>query len=184
MGADVAPGFVIWLTGLPSAGKTTLARALRRLLAERGVAVQILDSDELRPVLTPEPTYSREERDWFYGVVVYLAALLARNGVNVLIAATGPRRAYRDEARVQLERFAEVYVACSPRACRERDPKGLWARADAGEIDTLPGAGASYEAPTSPEVRVDTEQLSAEEAARVILHELGEQTFFAAPRCD
>jgi adenylylsulfate kinase len=171
------PGFAIWLTGLPSSGKTTLAHALRRLLAERDIEVQLLDSDDLRRKLTPDPIYSDEERDWFYDMVTFLAGLLTDNGVNVLIAATAPRQAYREAARDRIAQFAEVYVHCSPEECRVRDPKGLWARADRGEIATLPGAGAPYEPPENPEVRVDTVHLSVEEAARRILHRLDEWAF-------
>ncbi|MFN2243769.1 MAG: adenylyl-sulfate kinase, partial [Anaerolineae bacterium] len=124
MPKDARPGFALWLTGLPSSGKTTLAHALRRLLAERGIAVQILDSDELRRRLTPNPTYSAEERDWFYNIVTFLAELLTANGVNVLIAATASRQAYRQAARERIARLAEVYVECPPDVCRARDPKG------------------------------------------------------------
>jgi adenylylsulfate kinase len=174
----IQPGFGIWLTGLPSSGKTTLAHALSRLLAERDIGVQLLDSDDLRRKLTPNPTYSDEERDWFYDMVTFLAALLTDNGVNVAVAATAPRRAYREAARERLARFAEVYVHCPPEKCRARDPKGLWERADRGEIATLPGAGVPYEPPEHPEVFVDTAHLSTEEAARRILGGLDEQAFF------
>lgn len=156
MAVEKRNGFAIWFTGLPSSGKSTLAQALARQLADQGIAVQILDSDEMRRRLTPHPTYTAEERDHFYDVVLYIAELLTRNGVNVLIAATAPRRRYRQAARQTLARFAEVYVVCPPDVCRERDPKGLWRRAQAGEIDTLPGAGAPYEAPQDPEVTVNT----------------------------
>ena len=178
MSEGIQPGFTIWLTGLPSSGKTTVAHALSRLLSERGIAVQELDSDDLRRKLTPDPTYSPEERDWFYDVVTFLAGLLTDNGVNVLIAATASRRAYRQAARDRIARFAEVYVDCSPEVCRARDPKGLWKRADKGEITTLPGAGVPYEPPQSPEVRVDAARLSVEEAARYVLARLDEQGFF------
>jgi len=178
MSEGVQPGFAIWLTGLPSSGKTTLAHALSHLLIERGIAVQVLDSDDLRRRLTPNPTYSPEERDWFYDVVTFLAGLLADNGVNVLIAATASRRAYRQAARDRIVRFAEVYVDCSPEVCRARDPKGLWKRADEGEIMRLPGTGVPYEPPESPEVRVDTERLSIEEAADQIVCQLNEQGLF------
>jgi adenylylsulfate kinase len=178
MSEGIQEGFAIWLTGLPSSGKTTLAYALSHLLIERGVAVQVLDSDDLRRKLTSNPTYSSEERDWFYDVVTFLAGLLTDNGVNVLIAATASRRAYRQAARDHIPRFAEVYVDCSPEVCRARDPKGLWERADKGEITTLPGAGVLYEPPESPEVRVDTARLSIEEAADQIACQLNEQGFF------
>ena len=179
MPKDARPGFALWLTVLPASGKTTLAHALRRLLAERGIAVQILDSDELRRRLTPNPTYSAEERDWFYNIVTFLAELLTANGVNVLIAATASRQAYRQAARERIARFAEVYVECPPDVCRARDPKGLWERADRGEITNLPGAGGLYEAPSAPEARVDTARHSAGAAARRLLRQLDAREFFA-----
>jgi len=179
MPAAFRPGFAIWLTGLPSSGKTTLAHALRRQLNERGIVVQILDSDQLRRRLTPNPTYSAEERDWFYDIITFLAELLTTNGVNVLIAATASQRAYRQAARDRISRFAEVYVECPPEVCRARDPKGLWERADRDEITNLPGAGARYEAPDVPEARVDTACHSAEEAARRILRRLDVRGFLA-----
>jgi adenylylsulfate kinase len=171
-------GFALWLTGLPSSGKTTLAHALSRLLARRSISTVLLDSDELRERLTPNPTYSPGERDWFYGVVTYIAQLLANNGVNVLIAATAPRRAYRQAARRRIARFAEVHVECSPAVCRARDPKGLWQRADNGQIAGLPGADAPYEPPVSPEARVDTECSTVEEAARKVFAQLDAQGLF------
>jgi adenylylsulfate kinase len=179
MPSAVRPGFAIWLTGLPSSGKTTLAHALSRLLAGQGIATQVLDSDELRRKLTPRPIYSPEERDWFYNAIAVLAELLTANGVSVLIAATASRRAYRQAARERIARFAEVYVECPPKVCRVRDPKGLWERADRGEIAALPGAGAPYEAPDAPEVRVDTARHTAEEAAHSIHSQLDAQGFFS-----
>lgn len=175
--SDVAPGFALWFTGLPSSGKTTLARAVQAPLQARGLPVVVLDSDALRRQLTPEPTYSEAERDWFYETVGFLAALLAGDGVNVLIAATAPRRAYRHRARARIGRFAEVYVVCAPDVCRERDPKGLWARAARGEIDALPGAGAPYEAPVAPEVRVDTAARSVAEGVALVLAYLAQQAW-------
>jgi adenylylsulfate kinase len=178
MPGPVREGFAMWLTGLPSSGKTTLAHALSSLLRERGIAVQILDSDELRRRLTPNPVYSAEERDWFYDTITFLAELLTANGVNVVIAATAPRRVYRQSARECIARFAEVYVACSPEVCRARDPKGLWERADRGEITNLPGGGAVYEAPRAPEAVVDTDRISPQAAARRIMGQLDDQGFF------
>jgi adenylylsulfate kinase len=171
-------GFAIWLTGLPSSGKTTLAYALSQLLLEKDETVQVLDSDELRHRLTPYPTYSPEERDWFYDIISFLAELLTNNGVNVLIAATASRQAYREAARARIRRFAEVYVDCPATVCRARDPKGLWQRVDKGEIRDLPGADTAYEPPESPETRVNTAHLSVEEAAYHILHQLESQDFF------
>ena len=119
-----------------------------------------------------------QEQDWFYDVITFLAELLTDNGVNVLIAATASRRAYRQAARARIGRFAEVYVHCSPEVCRMRDPKGLWKRAGKGQITGLPGLGTAYEPPESPEVRVDTGHLSIEAAAHQILRQFDEQSFF------
>jgi adenylylsulfate kinase len=178
MPASPRTGFAIWFTGLPSSGKSSAAREVGHLLLARHVPVQLLDSDALRRKLTPQPRYTSSERDGFYKVVVFLAGFLTDHGLNVLIAATGSRQAYRQAAQDRMPRFAEVYVHCPPAVCRERDPKGLWARAERGQIDNLPGANAPYEEPTDPEVRVDTASLSPEAAARRILAELDGQQFF------
>jgi adenylylsulfate kinase len=171
-------GFAVWLTGLPSSGKSVAAAELSRLLARYGVFALILDSDELRPRLTPRPSYTEDERNWFYDIVVFLAELMTRNGVNVLIAATGSRQAYRDRARRQLRHFAEVHIDCPQQVCRSRDPKGLWRRAASGEIRTLPGAGTPYEAPVAPDLKVDTSTMTVEEAGRRIFDMLCQKEFF------
>ena len=166
------PGFVVWCIGLPASGKTTMAREMQHQLAARGVRTVLLDSDELRNVLTPKPTYTEDERDWFYGVIAYLAAWLACAGINILIAATAHRRAYRQAARAQVERFAEVYVQCSLAECRRRDPKGIYARAQAGQAEHVPGLGSPFEPPLAPEATVDTEHLTPAEAANTVLAQL------------
>jgi len=157
-------GFAVWFTGLPASGKSTLARGLQQRLAGRGIATQLLDSDELRARLIPEATYSGAERDWFYDLIAFLASLLTRNGVNVLIAATGQKRAYRDAARAQIGHFCEVFIDCPAQRCQLRDPKGLWRKAMRGEIHNLPGVGADYEAPLQAEVIIHNDLLTVEEA--------------------
>ena len=165
-------GFAIWLTGLPASGKTTLAQGLARDLGQRGLTVQILDSDDLRDILTPEPTYTREERDWFYQVVVFIARLLTQNGVSVLIAATANQRRYRDRARQAISRFAEVYVRCPLETCMERDDKGIYHEARTGEATTVPGLQVPYEPPTDPATVVDTEEMSPQRGVQHILEAL------------
>lgn len=162
-------GWAIWLTGPPAAGKTTLAYALWERLGQLAVVTTVLDSDELRRILTPEATYSEGERDAFYLRLIRLAELLTRDGVNVLIAATGNKRDYRDYASRVLQPFAEVWVRCPLAVCRERDPKGLYAAQAAGTITQLPGVDAGYEPPDNPTVVVDTDKQSVADAVGAIL---------------
>lgn len=166
----IKPGFVLWFVGRPAAGKSTLARLLHESLTNEGITSCVLDSDELRTILTPQPTYSDQERDWFYAALVGLAGVISRSGVHVLIAATGQRRAYRAAAYAQLPHFAEVYVQCSLNTCQERDPKGLYTQAQAGMIAQLPGAGALFEPPLTPALTIDTEQHTPAVAAELVLN--------------
>ncbi len=163
-----SPGFVVWLTGAPAAGKTTIARELIALLEKEGVRPAHLESDALRSILTPQPTYGREERDRFYAVVADLAALLAGQGFPVLLDATAPRRAHRRRGREKAARFLEVFVR-TPRQVREaRDPKGLYRLAREGRAPYLPGAAEPYEEPEGAELAVAGDA-DARESARQVL---------------
>jgi adenylylsulfate kinase len=142
-------GTVVWITGLPSSGKSTLAQALSLRLRASQRPVALLDSDEVRAALAPRLGYGPADRDSFYETLAQLAALLARQGLIALVAATANRRAYRDRARALAPRFLEVYVEVPAPVCRLRDSKGLYAGSAAEE---LPGAGAPYEPPAAPEV--------------------------------
>jgi adenylylsulfate kinase len=175
-------GFAIWLTGLPASGKSTLARELARDLKNRGMRVQILDSDELRQVLTPTPTYSEEERTWFYQVTTYLGQLLTNNGINVIFAATANRRSHREEAREAIERFVEIYVRCSLETCMERDEKGIYEKGLTGQAKTVPGLQIPYESPETPDLIVDTEQHTANEGVGQILALLDERSYLTGER--
>lgn len=175
-------GFAIWLTGLPASGKSSLAVALTEELAGMGVAAQILDSDEMRKVLTPQPTYSREERDWFYGAMIYIGRLLVQNGVNVIFAATANRCRHRAWAREAIEQLVEVYVRCPLEVCMTRDCKGIYAKALAGEATTVPGLQDPYEPPESPEVVVETDRQSPQECARQVMARLDELALLSTRR--
>lgn len=171
-------GFALWMTGLPASGKSTLARAVAERLREQGLEVQILDSDSLRAVLTPDPSYTREERDWFYRVMVYLGKLLTKHGVNVIFAATAHRRRYRDQAREAFSRFAEVYLNCPLEVCMARDEKGIYEKAQRGEADTVPGLQAPYEEPEHPDVVVYPAESTPREAAVEVLRYVRESGLF------
>lgn len=164
-------GAVVWLTGLPSSGKSTLAQRLLLRLRGAGRPAALLDGDEVRAALVPRPGYTSTERDSFYATLAQLAALLARQGLIAIVAATANRRAYRDQARVLAPRFIEVYLDVTAEVCRQRDAKGLYARAAEGAAPDLPGAGAGYEPSAAPEVvaRGGEDGIALEEILRRLL---------------
>lgn len=148
-------GAIVWFTGLPSSGKSTLARRVQRRLARAGRASLVLDGDELREVLGAT-SYGPEDRERFYRSLAELAGLIARQGVVALVAATAPHRRDRDRARRMIERgFVEVWVSTRPEDCEARDPKGLYAQARRDPANQLPGVGVAYEPPLAPEVIAD-----------------------------
>jgi adenylylsulfate kinase len=169
---DTEPGFAVWLTGLPSSGKSTLAASLSNQLAARGINAAVLESDVLRRVLTPHPVYSEEERDSFYRAMAYIGKLLIDHGVPVIFDATANRRAYRDRARREIARFVEVYVECPLDVCVSRDPKGIYKRGKKGAMNAVPGLQADYEPPEHPDLVVRADQEIPEEAARRVIAEL------------
>jgi adenylylsulfate kinase len=167
-------GFVLWLTGLPSSGKSTLARAVRERLVARGAdgsASLVLDGDEVRAALRPNPGYDRTARDDFYHSLSNLAALCAEQGLVVLVPATANLRAFRARARARCgDRFAELFVDTPVDECATRDSKGLYRSSAAGAVSSLPGAGATYERPEAPELVVRPgEPDAAERVARWII---------------
>ncbi|MBV9593913.1 MAG: adenylyl-sulfate kinase [Actinobacteria bacterium] len=167
-GNDVGTGATVWFTGLPSAGKTTLALALADRLRSAGHRVEVLDGDAVRPVLSPELGYSRADRDANVARIGWVAELLARNGVIVLAAVVSPFAAARDQVRQRHTeggtRYFEVHVATAVEVCAERDVKGLYARQREGAMSGLTGIDGEYEPPLSPELRVDTAVLSVSDA--------------------
>jgi adenylyl-sulfate kinase len=171
------PGLTIWFTGLSGAGKSTLAEEVAARIRAQGRLVEILDGDVVRQNLSARLGFSKEDRDTNIRRVAFVAELLTRNGVVVIVAAISPYRAVRDEARARIGRFLEVYVRCPIDELVRRDVKGLYKRALAGEIDNFTGVSDPYEEPESPEVLVDSSVESVDEAAARVLesatHALG-----------
>jgi adenylylsulfate kinase len=175
---NMAVGWCVWITGLPGSGKSVVSRALTELLNKNGFYVQLLSSDELRKFLTPEPNYSLEERDVIYATLLYIAKLLTRNGVNVLIDATGNLRRYRDEARLQIPAFIEAYIDCPLDMCIQSKnthnethdaPIKIYKKAIQNKTSsTVPGVGQPYEIPLNPEVVVKNFIFTPQEAAQQI----------------
>jgi adenylylsulfate kinase len=145
-------GSVVWLTGLPSSGKSLLATRVFELLSQQNVPSCVLDGDEVRAALSPAPGYDEQGRRSFYATLGQLAALLAGQGLVVLVPATANRRAFRDAARDAAPHFVEVFVDVPLDVCRSRDAKGLYEKAQAGEVADMPGADANYETPSAPDV--------------------------------
>jgi adenylyl-sulfate kinase len=172
-------GCVVWLTGPPSAGKSTLSRVLGAEVAAQGRRVEVLDGDELRARLCKDLGFSREDRDENVRRTAYLAGLLERHGVIVLVALISPYRAARDEARAAIPNFLEVYVRCSTEECIRRDVKGLYAKALAGKITSFTGVSDPYEPPLHPDVVVETDRETIEASAAKILDALSERGHLA-----
>jgi adenylylsulfate kinase len=156
---------VIWLTGLSGAGKSTLAAELTARMRAKELRVEWLDGDVVRGHLCRYLGFSRDDRHANVLRIAFVASLLARNGVTVVVSAISPYRESRDAARQMVARFVEVHVAPPLEVCAQRDVKGLYKRAFAGELDDFTGVSDPYEAPLSAEVTVDTSALAAAAAA-------------------
>jgi adenylylsulfate kinase len=151
--------FAVWLTGLSGSGKSAIARELVRLLHERGVEVSVLESDVMRTQLTPFPRYDDADRDFFYGSLCDIGALLVTRDRAVVFDATANRRAYRDAARKRIARFAEIFVDTPLEACVARDPKGLYRK----------GMKIPYEPPLAPALVVRGDRgTPGKSAARIV----------------
>lgn len=171
--------WVLWFTGLPGCGKTTIALLARAMLIEKGIEVKILQLDEIRRVITPMPRYSEEERDVVYASLAYMAKILNEVDVNVIVDATANRRSYRYLARRLVPNFGEVYIKAPLEVCMAREavrkadfaPTDIYRKAVENNAP-VPGIGASYEPPERPEITVDTDAMSAIDSARYIVNEI------------
>jgi adenylyl-sulfate kinase len=165
----MSSGITLWFTGIPASGKSAIARAVRDLLAARGLPVELLDGPEVRQSLSRGLGFTREDREENVRRIGYVAKLLSRNGVIAICAAVSPYRATREEIRQHVTNFVEVFVDCSIAVAEQRDTDGLYARARAGVIEDFTGVSDPYEPPDRPEVHVHSDRESiAQSAAKVV----------------
>lgn len=165
-------GFVIWLTGLPGSGKTTIAKHLKDTLIDRGLKVEVMDGDEVRSNLSFDLGFSRQDREIQAKRVTYVSKLLSRNGVVVIVALIAPYQSIREYARQEIDNYVEVYVKASLDECIRRDPKGLYKKALEGKINNLTGLQDPYEEPLSPDLIVNTEEEAVDISVSKILNTL------------
>ena len=167
----MSEGFTIWFTGLSGAGKSTIAQLLEQELRARGRSVEVLDGDVVRTHLSKGLGFSRADRDTNVLRIGWVCEVLSRNGVIAIAAAISPYRETRDQIRARIGRFVEVFVDCPLESCIERDVKGLYRKALAGEITEFTGVSDPYEVPLAPEVTVHTDRENPpESAARIIAY--------------
>ncbi len=167
-------GFTVWFTGVPASGKTTIAMEVELRLKERGIKVENLDSDEVRANISPNLGYTLEARDENTKRLAFLSNILCRNGVCTLVAAVSSLRSFRDRARGMIDNFVEVWVRCPLEECQRRDPKGLYARAERGDVNDIAGLHQPYQEPANADVILDTLGTTPQECAIEVIDKLEE----------
>jgi adenylylsulfate kinase len=165
-------GFTVWLTGLPCSGKSTIANALAAHLRERALNVEVLDGDVVRQNLSKGLGFSRSDRDTNILRIGFVAHLLSRNGVIVIVAAVSPYAAARDQVRKQIGRFVEVHVDCPLGECERRDVKGMYRQARVGTLSAFTGLDDPYEPPIRPELKLPTREENVESSLSKLLGKL------------
>ena len=165
---------VVWLTGLPCSGKTTLAKEIEDYLNKKKLPVQVLDGDIVRKTICKDLGFSREDRNKNVERVSYIAQMLSDNGINVISAFVSPYKEMRDFARKICDNFIEVYVKCDVGECKTRDVKGMYKKAQKGEIKDFTGVQDPFEIPKNPEIIIDTKINSIDDSVQKILNFLKE----------
>ncbi|MBE9112511.1 adenylyl-sulfate kinase [Nodosilinea sp. LEGE 07298] len=178
--ATAQRGVTIWFTGLSGSGKSTIARALETELRQRGCQLEVLDGDIVRTNLTKGLGFSKEDRDENIRRIGFVSHLLTRNGVVVLVSAISPYREARDTVRDRIGDFVEVFVDAPLDVCEDRDVKGLYKKARAGEIKQFTGIDDPYEAPLNPEVHCHTDQQTVDESVAQVIGKLEAMGYLAA----
>jgi len=174
--------FVIWLTGLPCSGKTTIACVLKLKLKQLGINIDLLDGDEIRKELSPDLGFAKQDRCTNTRKVIYLCKLLSRNGISSIVSMISPDNDVRNFARNELSNFIEVYVKCSLGTRIKRDVKGLYKKALRGKIKDFIGLQLPYEEPVNPELIVNTELESLDDIANKIIIKLKELRYFSVAK--
>ena len=167
-------GFTIWFTGLPCSGKTTISELVAQEIRNRGRNVEILDGDVVRTNLSKGLSFSKEDRDTNIRRIGFVCQLLTRNGVANIAAFVSPYREVRDHNRREIGNFIEVYAKCPVEVCVERDVKGMYKKALAGEIKEFTGVSDPYEEPPNPEVTLETDRETSQESAQKVIDNLEE----------
>ena len=167
-------GVTVWFTGLSGAGKTTISGAIAQILKEKQCKLEILDGDIVRENLTKGLGFSKADRDENIRRIGFVAHLLTRNGVIVLVSAISPYREIREEVREKIGDLVEVYVNAPLTVCEDRDVKGLYKKARAGEIKGFTGIDDPYEPPTNPEIECNTDQEDLSESITKVMQKLAE----------
>ncbi|MFX1233501.1 MAG: adenylyl-sulfate kinase [Promethearchaeota archaeon] len=170
-------GFTLWFTGLPCSGKTVLADAVAKDLKDRGMKVERLDGDIVRKSLTRDLGFSEEDRNMNIERVTFVAKLLTRNGVAVLASFVSPYNKIRDYSRKEIGDYILVYVKCSLEVCEQRDVKGMFAKARAGQIKDFTGIDHPFEVPNHADIIVETDKQTVEESKKIILDELNKMGY-------
>ncbi|KAA0002297.1 MAG: adenylyl-sulfate kinase [Thermoplasmata archaeon] len=172
-------GVVVWFTGLPCSGKTTIAKEVKKFLEEKGIDVELLDGDTVRDYIRNKD-FSKEGRNKHLRYIALMAKLLAQRGVVVLCSFVSPYRENRDFARSISENFVEIYVNTPLEVCIQRDVKGMYKKALNGEIKGFTGVDDPYEEPENPELVIETQKESVEESASKVISKLKELGYLKA----
>jgi adenylylsulfate kinase len=165
-------GFTLWFTGLSGSGKTTISEIVEHELRERERRVEVLDGDIVRTNLSKGLTFSRDDRNINVLRIGFVANLLTRNGVGVIVSAISPYKEARDQVRRRIVDFVEVFVDAPLEVCAERDVKGLYKKAFAGEIEQFTGVSDPYEPPNAPDLVLKTDEESPGQSARKVIEKL------------
>ena len=165
-------GFTLWFTGLSGSGKTTISEIVERELRDRERHVEVLDGDIVRTNLSKGLSFSRDDRNINVLRIGFVANLLTRNGVGVIVSAISPYKEARDQVRRRIVDFVEVFVDAPLEVCADRDVKGLYKKAFSGEIEQFTGVSDPYEPPNAPDLTLKTDEESPEESAQKVIEKL------------